>query len=357
MNKFPAALALAMCLMVVPSAAGQFIYIKLSIKVVLNPADGTRPSGVNDTDIDRMIEGMNNLMAGYLRGYRFRRVDPIWNVGGRGDTTGPSRYYSVNFLDDDEELDKDDMEDDAEASPGLYRWNSSAINIYVNGATGGGQCSFPSDELVAVGGRNIHNVSLVFHELGHYFDLYHTQGSTCGDCDDCDSPESDEIADTLPDWPCWDENGIANNAFGLSYAALTEDQRKLVDDVFHNIMSYHNGGSAGATSTSLDRLTELQLDRWTDTVLSERRHVMTGVTRFVDSGLFSLCPLPDGSSHCLTVVFLGGPFAMLSAAVSASNPDGGDIVMLKPGRYTEWLTIDQAVTLRATQNGAVTIGR
>lgn len=350
MNFLASLSVLAACTLAASLSCGQFIDISLSIKIVLNPADGTRPSGVSDGDIDTMIGGMNDLMAGYLRGLRFRRVDPVRNVGGLGDLTGPSRYYNVDFL--RESATRAEMEEDAMASPVLYRWNPSAVNLYVNGATGGGYCAFPSEELIVVGGGSIRNFRLVLHEIGHYFDLYHTQGRTCSCCDDCGSPGNDEIDDTLPDWPCWDADGIANNAFGRPYRSLTPVQQRNVDDVFHNIMSYHNGGCTDATSTTLERLTEQQLDRWTDTMAVRRRHVISGITRFVDGN--SVCAFPNGRSRCELV---GGPFRTIRDSLASPSATGADIMIIRAGNYPEHFTLNRPITLRATRNGPVTLGR
>jgi hypothetical protein len=45
------------------------------------------------------------------------------------------------------------------------------------------------------------------------------------------------------------------------------------------------------------------------------------------------------------------------AAVNSANPAGGDIILLRPGSYNEQLTLDTPLTLRATRDGSVTIGR
>src|SRR5262245_39232141 len=65
--------------------ADTVITIRVSVKVVLNPMNGSRPlsnnSPITDFQIDQMINGMNPLMASQWRGFRFQRVDPITNVG------------------------------------------------------------------------------------------------------------------------------------------------------------------------------------------------------------------------------------------------------------------------------------
>src|SRR5262245_50719942 len=107
------------------AAFGQFIEIRLSYKIILNPADGLRPpSGATDLAISNTIVDMNALMANYQRGFRFRQVGPIETVGGINDTTGPSRYYDTDFNTGDPVADAFHMleiEQAAMNNPNLYK--------------------------------------------------------------------------------------------------------------------------------------------------------------------------------------------------------------------------------------------
>lgn len=325
--------------------ADDVINIRLSYKVVLNPATGTRPPGVTDADIDNAITAMNALEETYFRGFRFVRVDPIRNVGGLGGLTGPSQWYNTNFFNDTTNA-KDRMEAAALANPTLYAWNANAVNLYFTNGICGGICSFPSerDNIIIIGGCSDNNGPLQLHEIGHYFELCHTQGCRCGDCiagrtGSCHTiPGDDLVADTLPDLECWNQDNIANWTFATTYASLTPAQKQQVDDVFLNVMSYHSGRS---------RMTELQLDRWTDIANASRRIAADGRTYFVQ---VSASIIENGTS-----LF---PFNRVIEGVAAAAL-AGDIVLLRPGAYNETITIgtgNKAVTLRATRRGPVVIG-
>ncbi len=329
--------------------ADDIILIRLSYKVVLNPASGTRPPGVTDADIDNAIAAMNALEETYFRGFRFVRVDPVTNIGGRDDTTGagPSKWYNTDFFTVDGA--KDQMQAEALANRARYAWNSNAVNLYITNWNGlcRGICSFASDEIIIISGCTDGSGVLQLHEIGHYFGLCHTQGCQCASCTPgmigtCNTfPGDDGIADTLPDLQCWTQNNIANFTFNTSYASLTPAQQQQVDDVFFNIMSYHGGRT---------RMTELQLDTWANLAAStiHRRFVADGRTYFVQVG-----------GNLLGTGFSGDPIATVRRGVEVAA-SSGDIVLLRPGAYNEWpLTIgagNKAVTLRATRQGPAVIG-
>jgi hypothetical protein len=342
-------------------AQAQFIYINLSYKIVLNPADGSRPPGATDEIINGAVERMNAVLASYQRGFRVRLIDPITVVGGAGDTTGPSKWYSVDFRGDDPVgIQKDQMESDARGDV-RYHWNDNAINLYINRGTSGGVCSFyllfglvERDFIVIVGAGSAWNGDLQLHEIGHFFNLCHTQGctcDTCGEAGDCLLPGDDLVDDTLSDLACWDQNEIARRNFNnRDYSQLNPGEQARVDDTFYNLMSYH-GPVQGAVT---DRLTELQLDRLTDTITDHRRFATTGRVWFVDRQ--NGCALQNGTAACRAG--LGGPYDHLIDGLDQANPAGGDIVLIRPGSYNERLTaFAKPVTLRATRQGPVTIGQ
>ena len=363
---------LAGCVLVVMTTAplrAQFIDIRLSYKVVMNPANGQRPPGVLDADIDAAIAEMNQLQASYFRGFRFQRVDAVSEVGGQGDTTGPSRWFSTDLFDAFNGGTWKDQMDNAARSDSRYLWNTTAINIYITAGFCGGTCSYDweGDNIIVIGGCSDGNGKVQMHEIGHYFSLFHTQGRTCGSCGpnpgQCNSPGDDEIFDTLPDVACWNQDVIASNFFHQTYGELLPPLQNLVNDVFMNLMSFH--------ASAAPRLTELQLDRWTDRANRERRNVTSGRTWFVSPNESCASFLGDSYTGDSICNFLTAPFSVVWDALEARNTAGGDIILLRPGRHGTplggliisdgvtnlfgALTISKPVTLRAARSGAATI--
>lgn len=131
-----------------PLQAQGVITVRVSFKVILNPADGARPtlgpSGavLADADVDTTIAAMNDLYRPYFRGFRFQRVGPVIDVGGIGDMTGPSRYFNTNFVTDPNRIQLRNQMEEAAMTDGRYAWNNNAINVYVNGGTQGGYAHF-----------------------------------------------------------------------------------------------------------------------------------------------------------------------------------------------------------------------
>ncbi len=336
--------------------ADEVVTIRLSYKVVLNPLDGNRPPGVTNNDIDAALAVMNALASSHFRGFRYQRVDPVTNVGGQGNVNGPSRWYNTDFFANRNA--KDIMENDALNNPGVYAWNANAINIYITNFNGlcGGICSLPGgqDEIIIVSACSDNDGVTLLHEIGHYFNLFHTQGDVCGCCDpnrtgECHTePGNDEVSDTLLDLACWNRDQIATWNYQTTYNNLTAEQKNRVDNTFLNIMSYHGSiCGQGATTT---RITEGQLDRWTDAANVDRRGVADGRTWFVGTPTSGF---GNGTS--------GNPFLIVSLAQIAVHPQGGDIIVLKPGAHraallSNNLVLNKPLTLRATRAGAAVIG-
>lgn len=330
------------------ATADGVIALRLSYKVILDPADGSLPQGFSDAAIDSAIVEMNDFLDSYGRGYRFVRVDPIQRVGNVGgfDRPNPCYYFDINMLEHHEE--RANMQADALQFPQPYQWNQNAVNIYINEANTGGTCARPTEQLIVIGGGSSGVGWLHLHEIGHYFDLCHTQGCPCGCCEagqsgECHTvPGDDNIADTLPDLACWDRDDIAQHNFGVNYASLASFQREEVDNVFLNIMSYHRSGCGQGADVA--RLTELQLDHWADTASFTRLSVRDGRTFFVQAGV-------GGSQNGRST----SPFDLVAEGRNAAN-GGGDIVMIRGGNYLENLTFNTPMTLRTPRGNVARIG-
>ena len=360
-------LPLCLALLAAAPSHAQYVWINVSFKAVLNPTNGTRFYPFTVDDIDAGIARMNATLATYQRGYRVRRVGPLYDVGGIGDTTGPSKWYSANPRDpyppNPNVRNQEQMDSEARNNPAVYRWNPNALNYYVvagfgpsltdsNGVAVGqpaGEGAFPSAGFQIVTLGTVHSDLVILHETGHWLELYHTHGNcvrdnsnACGTAANCNVAApffgwrlgDDGIADTLPvqagDFCFTSRDNVAAANYGVAYSFCTAEQQNLVDDTYLNLMAY-------GFNKVLDRLTPQQLDKWTRYANIERSFAMSGRTRFVS---------PTGSDGNTGLVGTS-PKRTVFNAVSASSVGGGDIVLLRPGSYNELITINRPVTLRA----------
>src|SRR2546423_1606940 len=156
------------------------ITVRISVKAVLNPATGNRQPGVSDSTFSNTVVSMNAMLQSYGRGYQLQWVgNALINVGGLGQfNTGPSQYYSKDFVnDDDGSAKKDEFEANAIAAPATYGWDTTAVNIYIVQFAGANWnvCSFPSHQIILVNrAAGYAAATTVLHEIGHYFNLSHT---------------------------------------------------------------------------------------------------------------------------------------------------------------------------------------
>ena len=286
--------------------------VRLSFKLLGNPADGSTPSWVSPGWIDSCVMRLNIKMGELGRGISFSS-EPV--------TTVLSSFYddSVNAET------KDELEFFAELTPSYYQWREDRINIYLSSGVGwGGYCSFPEphdDEVILIG-ANGSSFRTVLHEIGHFFDLCHTQGCYCDVCPSCSVPGTDEIDDTLPDRACWLRNGISQFSYSLDYAQLSPELQERVDDVFLNVMSYHNGF----------RLTEDQLDHWATAIYSfaSRRDVVGGDPIFIDDD--ASCSV-QGIPCALCTGLPAAPYDDLIDCGFGNVDSPGDVIVLRPGTY------------------------
>ncbi len=110
-------------------------------------------------------------------------------------------------------------------------------------------------------------------------------------------------------------------------------------------MSYHE---AASKDTVENRMTELQLDREADTANTDRAAFVTGRTVFLSPSGFDTFPFIGSSMF---------PHRTLNRGQIVADPNGGDILLLRPANYDEQLTINKPLTIRATRAGWVTIGK
>ncbi|MCG3128109.1 MAG: hypothetical protein CHACPFDD_02984 [Phycisphaerae bacterium] len=123
------------------------ILIRVSCKVIVNVFEEL-PSGFHEEDIAAAIDAANQQMDAHGRGYRFVLVEPVIQIGGGASGRPlPSTYFHPEFSIN--EYKRDEMEEDALANPGLYAWNSSAVNIFINDDSLP-LCPRTSDRLIAL---------------------------------------------------------------------------------------------------------------------------------------------------------------------------------------------------------------
>ncbi|MES2705575.1 MAG: hypothetical protein V4726_03130 [Verrucomicrobiota bacterium] len=377
---FFAAFLLPLLMLAMPASAQKpdgFIHVRVSLKVVVDPATGAVPSTMSDALVRESFDAMNRWLAVTWRGYRLQLVDldasqNFRRIGAKNDTTGPGKWYSTNLKGDT--ADNASFEAAAKASKTAFAWNDSAINIYMNNG-GWSSASFPSKnrDVVVTGytllqydppagqfwSESYKIAGNLLHELAHSFELYHTHGGLGTAAND------DGIGDTALDQPsptdaaARDEtatrNDIAQLNYAKNYAALTAAQKVLVDNSANNAMGYHqlfyDNPPTGKVVSDAERFggtrfvfTEQQMDKWADWANKAPRFAtVTGTMRFVDASV--------GSSGTGTSA---APIKLLSTAVTTASAAGADILMLRPGTYNA-TTLSKPMVLRATRSGPVTL--
>ncbi len=359
-------LALAAALAPREGRGSPYIDVQVSIKVIRNPANGSRPPidppGViplSDGKIAQMFAvADDSLMSSFWRGYRYVIYEVV-DVGTpctSCNTSNPSFWYNTSFNPEDP-VDSLTLFQNAAVGNPSYAWRPNAINVYFNGQGDGGVCSFPGRDVVMFGSRVFNPAyryafagGIFTHEIGHYFNLLHTHDSQPGcpdgtpaECSSCGGGD-DDVTDTLLDRFCfggigWTWLDVAHRNYGSLWGD-TPQQHAAVDNTFYNNMSYHNGGLAYGQFVDYLR-TEGQLDRWTDAAKIPRAAVRTGRTWFA----------------CVGCSGTGSSTSPMSLAQAQSQAQPGDIVLLRPGHYGMITPIQTPMTLRATRVGPATIGQ
>ena len=76
------------------AADAQYIDIRVSVKVIVDPVSGDRPNGVTNQLFADAEDSANEWKAMYYRGYRYR-ITEVLEIGGptQGGAEGPSKWF------------------------------------------------------------------------------------------------------------------------------------------------------------------------------------------------------------------------------------------------------------------------
>ena len=258
---------------------------------------------------------------------------------------------------------KEEIEDTAKTDKTRFKWRDNAINVYIGGSFTAGVSSFAGIDAAAGGssGQAIFlgqsaGVQTLVHEVGHFFDLCHTQGCGCSGCGEANNVQGcddatfaaafgDGIGDTLLDSACFSRFDIAQRNFDKSYSELNASQKRQVDETFQNVMSYHGtGDSLTVGSNNRNQFTMGQIDDWALTASTTRRVFVSGRVRFVKP---TSDPFGTGDSHN----------SAMALDDALDDAEAGDALRFDAGSYQwagETLRITKRVTL-SSRGGAVRI--
>ncbi len=342
---------LSVLLFVIAAALGaaraQTIEMRLSVKVILHPTTGVRPTGITDARIREAVTNANLWMTRYSRGYRFR-LDEILDIGGptQGGINGPSLFY----MQPSSWFTNIDFQTYVNADP-RFQLRPNQVNLLAatpfTATSGGGGCP-----LIKNDGTDESRITCrmyfgidpftLCHEMGHFFGLNHTFGGC--ECPECTNPsgDGDGLADTLREASCFTQDQIALENYLTSYGNLTAPLRQLVDNTYGNTMGY------GAESREQGILTVLQLDRLADIANTTRRPFVTGRTLFLS---------PSGLDGINLGFASSAPRRTFANSTNLTSGAGTDIMLLRPGNYAETLTFRRPVTFRTPMNGSANLGK
>jgi len=342
-------------------ATAQNIQWRVSVKFILD-GNGNRPTNTaankiaTDAEVQAYIDYANQVVLPRSgRGYRMDLL-PIQEISSAPEWFNLDACQGLNGF-------ETVVMNSFMSGANEYLFDPTAINVYVVGSRTEGCCSCSGGafDIIAVS-QNINPDWVLLHESGHYLGLPHTHDGegnyfslfplpiSCTQSNPCVNcpillPGNDGIPDTLPDHSCWDSlDQIAQGNFGNNWAQLDAIKQKQVDDLLHNVMSYH-----GSNPGDRDRLSPDQLDVMADYSNGVRSSIADGRTWFVDRDNTSV--FPAGNSKPVFVVSLiGGPFPTVWQGVAVAQAN--DIVLIRPGTYTDTTRFDKAMTLRATRGNA-----
>lgn len=345
-----------------PPLSAEPIWIDVSLKAIVDPATGKLPACFDSNRIDKVFEQANVWLGNNWRGYRLRVVDRYLPIGSK-DTSGPSKWYSINLKYSG--ADRSNFTYVAKTDS-RYGWNPNAVNMYIND----GDYSSCENNLIVTAYEilrdewhtNLFPYSVAgnwLHEVGHYFWLGHTFGG-------CDVQDAQHcfltngfwvgwcnLPDTVPEGAYFNRDQIALANFRNYFTNCTPEQIVKINNTWFNLMSYHQITNTAVLppseyNSTMNMTTESQADIWSDVANSADHASVSGMTRYVS--VLGLDELGRGTKST-------EPLRTIAAGVGGADVYGRDTVLIGPGAYNEKPTLTRPVTLRATRNGPVTIGR
>lgn len=243
---------------------------RVSVKIFTD-FRGAPPRADTATTAESLIADYNSRLQVFGRGLRLELTEVVLL------DQSLNSWFTVAARDS---ANRDALLMAAELSPNLYAYRANSINIYINNSSSGICCG--SDNGLIFMGDPGATSGTMFHEIGHFMGLAHTQGEGCNGCcpDDlgcCDLPGNDHVSDTIIDLACWTRDEVTDASYSTTYTNATASQRARVDDVWLNLMSYHQNGLPDM------RLTNGQIDRAAGVSNTDRDNIAANYFRFVHS--------------------------------------------------------------------------
>lgn len=296
--------------------------VRISVKRVLGPNGSVDPFW-SSSNIAAWVQEASDIFS--------RSCNITFDLVEIKDIADPAAPFSLFQA---TTTDKEAMEDAMELDPKRFYWRTDAINVYLcdtltngGGSSVGGTCSLPDgddyDDIILIQ-PNIGNDAVgLAHEIGHYFNLLHTHGTSMGvedpgACPDGISPNCNTAGDLVCDTP-GDPNDLptlntwygTGSCFGTPPAVGTTMPEHPFNILRYNVMSYYQTiDSAEAI------LTNGQRERVISALETHRRAVTTAG------------PTPKVTSVSVTQTVYPGP--MFLDLTGTDLPDTG-VVKVKAG--------------------------
>jgi hypothetical protein len=199
------------------AAFGAGVPVRLSFKFILNSAGNRPATGAINTDaaVNAQVQRADQIWSSLISELRVDNLE-IVNI------SGASQWYTAT------NGNRDALRSAAMSDPTTYHWRSDAVNVYITAGDDSAVSDFPPNNNIILVCQGISDTTIA-HEVGHILSLRHTH-----------DPDGDYCSDTIMDNKDWTQDDIASNNFGAPYASLSDTQKAQVDQVWWNVMSYHN---------------------------------------------------------------------------------------------------------------------